>query len=1331
MRNVTTLPISGKSMTDGLPLPRFSLSLLGRFELSGPDGVVDLPSRKLAGLLAYLACTAPQPQPREKLSALLWGSHFDTQARQNLRQALFRLRKVLGQQVLESDGEVISLDIATVRCDVGRFRDLVVEGSRDALSTAADLYRGDLVDDIAIGEESWNEWLVGERERLKELALAAMVKLGEQELAAGHADHALRTGQRANALNNLREDAHRLIIRALAAAGRKAEALKYYDDLAILLKRELSTEPDAATRSLVAELRRPQQRERLLPAEETERPPVPADLPASGEAPGAARGGDASPPRPARASSLEQRQLTIMVCSMVGLAPPNARRDPEDIHDLISRFHQTVADTVARFDGFVAQYLGTGALVYFGYPVASEHDAGQAVRAGLAIVDAVAAMKDSAAHRASAGIATGLIVIGENPGPGDIARQVAIGETPQLAARLQAAASPGGIVIAESTRRLLGRMFDCRALPAIDVGWPQPAQAWQVRGEAAGIGRSEARRGRVLSPFVGRQEEIDLLLRRWSQARAGEGRVVLISGEPGIGKSRIAETLLGRLKGEPHLRLRYFCSPHHGHSPLYPVIAQIEHAAGFGPGSGDAGKLERLEAILAPRTANLPRDATLIAELLRLPVDGRYPALTFNPQQRREATLVALLDQVDGAAAQQPVVIVLEDAHWIDPTTLDLLDRMVARTARLPVLLIVTFRPEFEPAWIGEPHVSMLPLSRLGHRDGASMIMNITRDGALPDALVQQILSRADGVPLFIEELTHTLRESQPLREAVDHPSPDGAPSPLAVPMTLQASLVARLDRLGPVKEVAQVGAVIGREFSRELIAAVSALPAVDLDEALERLVASGLISRRGSAPDANYSFKHALIQDAAYVTMIRSRRRELHASIATVLVERFPALAESRPELVAHHFTEAGFAGEAVGYWRRAGQLASARSANREAVTSFERAVHLLKTQPETRETLEQAIDLRFELRAVLFQLGEFERIIGYLREAESQARALGDQRRLGQLSIYLCHNRRMAGELDEAIRFGRAAKAIAESLRDIPLQVTASLDLGSACVFAADYREAEQLLRMVLGWLDGDRWRERFGQTIFPAVAAFGYLSWIIADQGRFEEAIAQGEECARIAAALDHPYSLAYALWALARPHLVRGNFGVAAGLLGRGMAVSRQWNLTYLSLLNTAGLGYAYARSGRIAEGIAMMEQAMNSLEAAPEGAMMLPLCQLYLGEACIAADRFDDARALAERALMLSRQCGQRGYQGPALRLLGDVFARTGSAEQAERHYCDGLALAWQIGMRPLAAHCCVGLARLFHHTDRPDLARDHLAAAATAYREMDMPFWLEQVAAEM
>jgi tetratricopeptide (TPR) repeat protein len=755
---------------------------------------------------------------------------------------------------------------------------------------------------------------------------------------------------------------------------------------------------------------------------------------------------------------------------------------------------------------------------------------------------------------------------------------------------------------------------------------------------------------------------------------------------------------------------------------------QLERAASFEPGSDAKTKLDKLEALLKPTARNVPRDVVLIAELLGVPADGPYPALAVSPEQKREMTLTALLDQLDGAAAQGPVMIVFEDAHWIDPTSQDLLDRTVARIANLPVLLVVTARPELQPTWVGQPHVSMLPLSRLGHRDSVGLIGGVAKDKALPDAVVEQVLAHTDGVPLFIEELTSTLLESGLLRETTDRYVLDGPLPPLAIPTTLQASLVARLDRLGSIKDVAQIGGAIGREFSYELISAVASLAPEDLDAALERLATSGLISRRGTPPAATYSFKHALVQDAAYATLLKSRRRKLHASIAKALVERFPAMAE--PEVVAQHFTEAGLAIEAIGYWRKAGQLASARWANREAVKSFDQALRLLEALPETRERQEQAIDLRFDLRTSLHPLGEFERIFGYLREAEGLARTLGDRRRLGQLSVYMCLNLWMTGHPTDALAFGQSAQALAESLGDVALQVTANLYLGVACVGTSDYRRAEDLLLKVLRLLEGDLSRERFGLAGFPAVLVHFNLLLAFADEGQFEEGIAHGLEGIRLAEALDHPYSLANMCWVLAHLHIIRGEFSHAVGLLERALALSREWNVTFLSVQCTGSLGYAYVHSGRVAEGIPLLEHAVSALETMGFGAAQ-PVFQGPLGEAYVLADRLEDAVAVARRALSFARERGRRGYEAWALRLLGEATGRRGRSDHAAGYYREALELAEELGMRPLVAHCHLGLGKYYRRTGKRGQAQEHLAAATAMYRDMGMTHWLEQAVAEM
>jgi len=633
----------------------------------------------------------------------------------------------------------------------------------------------------------------------------------------------------------------------------------------------------------------------------------------------------------AASADAERRQLTVMFCDLVGSTALAARLDPEDLREVIAAYHRAVADVVRSFEGFVAKYMGDGVLVYFGYPRAHEDDAERAVRAGLSVIGAVGRL-DPVTLQARVGIATGLVIVGDLIGEGSAQEQSVVGETPNLAARLQALAEPDAVVIAAGTRRLVGNLFEYSDLGAVEVkGLAAPVPAWQVLRPSGVASRFEALRGLALTRLVGRDEEIELLLRRWARAKAGDGQVVLISGEPGIGKSRMTAALAERLRAEPHIRLRYFCSPYHQDSTLFPFIDQFGRASGFAPNDPPAAKLEKLEALLA-RAAPPDEDVAFLADLLSLPASERHPLPNLSPQRKKERTLEALIRQLEGLACQQPVVMVFEDAHWIDPTSRELLDLTVEHVRSLPVLLIVTFRPEFQPPWTGQPQVTMLALNRLDRRDRTALIEQIAGGRALPDEVVAQIVERADGVPLFVEELTKSVLESGLLREEVDRYVLDGALPPFAIPTSLHDSLMARLDRLASVRRVAQIGAAIGREFPYALLRAASHLAEDELQPALARLVASELVFQRGTPPDAVYSFKHALVQDAAHGSLLRSSRQQLHAQIAEALAAHSPELMDSQPELFAHHYAEAGLVEKSVACWGKAGHSSAARSAMAEA---------------------------------------------------------------------------------------------------------------------------------------------------------------------------------------------------------------------------------------------------------------------------------------------------------------------------------------------------------------------------------------------------------------
>ena len=1041
---------------------------------------------------------------------------------------------------------------------------------------------------------------------------------------------------------------------------------------------------------------------------------------------------------PAPRTDAERRQVTVMFSDLVGSTALSARMDPEDLREVIAAYQKCVTETVRRFDGFVAKYMGDGVLIYFGYPQAHEDDAERAVRAGLELVGSVSALKLNAPLQTRIGIATGLVVVGDLIGSGEAQERGIVGETPNLAARLQALAEPNTVVIADGTRQLLGNLFELQDLGARELkGITGPVRVWAALRGSSAEGRFEALHTADLTALVGRDEEVELLMRRWARAKTGEGHVALVSGEAGIGKSRLTAALLERLATEPHTRLRYFCSPQHTDSAFYPIISQMERAAGLAHDDTPQAKLDKIDAVLAQNSTS-KQDAALFAEMLSLPNDGRYPALDLVPQQHRQKTLEALTSQLAGLASQHPVLMVFEDAHWIDPTSLEVLNRTVDRIKTLPVLLIVTLRPEFKAPWVEQSHVTSVTLNRLGKSAAVAIIVGLVGNKDLPADVMTEIVERSDGIPLFVEEMTKAVLEVE--SEDAARRTVAAVPSPaLAVPASLHASLMARLDRLGPAKEVAQIGAAIGREFSHALLAGAVRKPEAELGSALDRLIAAGLLFRQGVPPQASYLFKHALVQDAAYGTLLREPRRALHTRIAETLESQFAEITEGRPEILARHCTEAGLVEKAAGLWGKAGQQSVARSALIEGVAQLGKALGQIATLPTTPLLRREEIKLQVALASALFHvkgytspetIAAFERADALIEQADALGEHPEGEDALLRFSVMYGQwtGNFSAGNFARAAEHAKQCLALAEKqTRSAPLLVANQL-MGGTLLISGQFQAARLHLDRAITLYAPEEHRSlatRFGQDI--GVATLVYRSLVLCHLGYPERARVDVDEAVKGARDLGQAGTLVYAVGVGTLSEIHCGRFRLAEARVEELFALSEKYGLPFWRGFGELLRGCIFVATDRGDQATQLIGSGLSVL-AATRMTLFSPFGLTCLARAHAACGRVAEAQNALSKALDAVSNTNERWDEAEIHRTAGELAASRPHAdpEMTESHFQQSLAIARRQEAKSFELRAAASLARLWRDKGRQDEARELLAPIFGWFTEgFDMPDLIE------
>jgi len=1029
----------------------------------------------------------------------------------------------------------------------------------------------------------------------------------------------------------------------------------------------------------------------------------------------------------------ERKQVTVLFADLKGSMELLADRDPEEARKILDPVLERMMEAVHRYEGTVNQVMGDGIMALFGAPLAHEDHAVRACYAALRMQEGV---KQYAAEiwkaagvpiRIRVGLNSGEVVV-RSVGSDLRMDYTAVGQTTHLAARMEQMAAPGSIFIATDTFRLAEGFVRVQSLGSVSVkGMPAPVETFTLLGATPTRSRVHAAAARGLTKFVGRNTELAQLQEALELAKARRGQVVAVVGEPGVGKSRLFWEFTHSHQTQDCLVLQATSFSYGKSTPYLPVVDllrdyfRIESSDGLRAMRDKVtGKLLALDETLGP---TLPP----IFSLLDLPVD-ELAWQGSDPLQRRRRILDAVKTILVREGREQSLIVIFEDLHWADFETQASLDALVEVIAETPILLVVSYRPEYEDHWGNRDHYRRLSIESLSQESAEELAEALVgRDPSL-ERLRALLVERTEGNPLFIEESIRALIEVETL---VGEPGAYRLATSVAhiqVPPSVQGVLAARIDRLPPTeKSLLQSASVIGKDIPFILLRSIAELPEEALDRCVRNLKTANFLDETAWSIPPEYTFKHALTHDVAYASLLHERRRALHTRIVEAIEQLYGDRLAEHVDRLAHHAERGGLWEKAVNYLREAGRKAAGRSANKEAVTYFEQALARLTRLPEDRNGLERAIDLRFDLRNALLPLGDLPRILVCLDEARRLTNKLGDSRRHAWVSIYMSAHVWQVGRASDARAFAEEAQAIAEQREDFPLRVTAAFYLGQAHFVLGDYRRAESSMRSSLRLLEGQASSELFGLAGLPSAMGGSYLAWALAECGEFDEAIARGKEAVRLAEGRDHRYSQILAWWRLACVYSLRGEFAKTVSLLERGVAAARESSVALLLPYAMWALGHAFAHVNRSPEGFALVSESLDRLEALGSVAFD-SLARTRLTEVCLLDGRIEEATTHSERALAAARARNERGHEAWALRAIGDVASHRGpsAVEEAEARYRDALAAANELGMRPLVAHCHLGLGKLYRCTGKHGQARDHLTAATTMYREMGMPYWLEE-----